>query len=352
MGVEENRVELSERNWRLALPITPRGDERAAAPVRFGGNAVHTRPRYRRGMDVISELFGLRKHFKGSPPGLLYHYTDAVGLLGLLRGETWFTHYSALNDDREGSYFLEVLARWAARGGSARRSPTWLESLLEGGLRIVSPCSTPFVFSLSARGDSLPQWRGYAADGAGYALGFDGPALTAIVRPEPLRKPISQVGCFPVLYDLDEQFAFIDKVAELVPHSPKPMVRTAHAMFIGTLLSPAFKHSAFHDECEWRLVVSCVGHTFAETQDDVEVSAQKWARDMDGWLHFRGGGPRGIVPFLKIPADMVRLTDHVREIHCGPRLHEREARQALEMLLASLNRSAKVKIRFSEVPYR
>ena len=115
-----------------------------------------------------------------TPPSLLYHYTDKNGLLGIVKhNEVWATHHQCLNDTQEylhakGLVRDEIDWRLKAANSDSRLLLDTLRSTLDGhGNEDVNL----YVASFSADGDSLPQWRAYGGQTAGFALGFWGDRL-------------------------------------------------------------------------------------------------------------------------------------------------------------------------------
>jgi Protein of unknown function (DUF2971) len=114
------------------------------------------------------------------PPKLIYHYTDDKGLYGILStGKIRFTDIFRLNDPSELKHgvgqavnLLKQMAENAPREVQEFSEPlaSFLNSNLEGIANL-------FVCSFSTADDELGQWRAYADDGRGYALGFDAASL-------------------------------------------------------------------------------------------------------------------------------------------------------------------------------
>ncbi|MEY2933296.1 MAG: hypothetical protein RL033_4045 [Pseudomonadota bacterium] len=105
-----------------------------------------------------------------APPKILYHYTDAAGLMGIIRDRCLrATHHRFLNDREEVTFgfrvavdVLDALEKDLGAGLVAS-TRAQIEELLRGDSYLA--CS-------STRHDTLSQWRAYASDGAGYCIGF------------------------------------------------------------------------------------------------------------------------------------------------------------------------------------
>lgn len=110
-------------------------------------------------------------------PPVLYHYTNDAGLKGILdTGKLWLTSIFDLNYPSELNHgfsrAVEILKTKAANGPrAAQMFPEDIETFgLKGG---VQRAAHYFISSFSSRGDDLGQWRAYADNGRGYALGFE-----------------------------------------------------------------------------------------------------------------------------------------------------------------------------------
>src|SRR5215831_10019471 len=106
----------------------------------------------------------------------LYHYTDGRGLKGIIESQTiWFTDYRHLNDPSELIHGIEMahdVMRLAANGADGRVR-LFLECLRDMfSSKNFSATLEFFIASFSRERDDLGQWRAYADNGRGYAIGF------------------------------------------------------------------------------------------------------------------------------------------------------------------------------------
>jgi hypothetical protein len=205
----------------------------------------------------------------GPPPDVLYHYTSAEGLHGIIRSrEIWATNVLYLNDASELSDAFRVLT------SELCSRPLRLGERVRFYLECIPQYSEDipldqFVTSFCQDGDLLGQWRGYGAPGTGYSIGFQASALQCAARREEnnlrgactLRK---------VQYSLDQKkemirtrIAALNEILEpianeLEPPSDEevrglaPLLQRITASF-RTAMALA-KHAAFEEEKEWRLV--------------------------------------------------------------------------------------------------
>jgi len=119
---------------------------------------------------------------KNVPP-VIYHYTDDIGLRGILEtGKLWMTDIFDLNDPSELEYGLSYAFNSLYEGvkqnvpGVSIFAERFQNFCADGEIRKIADF---FVCSFSACGNELGQWRAYADNGCGYVLGFDANALNA-----------------------------------------------------------------------------------------------------------------------------------------------------------------------------
>jgi hypothetical protein len=109
-------------------------------------------------------------------PDVLYHYTDAAGLLGIVQsGQLWASHAAFLNDSTEISYVKRVLDRARGELTGQYDQPLvgeFLRQVDELFQRLVVSKYDVYLVCFCENGDQLSQWRGYPSTGGGYAIGF------------------------------------------------------------------------------------------------------------------------------------------------------------------------------------
>jgi hypothetical protein len=284
------------------------------------------------------------------PPPMIYHYTNYTGLQGIIQsGKLWFSDIVGLNDPSELRHGLKVaIDVLKSRMDASRPEIATFASQLErfdvdAGIEAAGHF---FICCFSGDGDDLGQWRAYADDGRGYALGFETGALEdAFCRRR--GKPIPQHSTFPVTYDDAEltriQTALVDLVDPLI--SLPRRVRTGsdamhrymsdllvyHAMNVirGVMF---FKHEGYRNEREFRF-------------------QQLFRRDR----------PAPNVKYRKRPHSLIRyrefdwraLAGHsLKEIVIGPAADRIKAERFVKDCLAAFHPASAVKIVWSRIPYR
>ena len=106
---------------------------------------------------------------------LLYHYCSTPAFHAIVESHClWLSSLSLANDTMEGKLVMSTIGRLAERDGldpsSIRR--------LQDAIGIFGERMHGLGFCLSGQGDLLSQWRGYAADATGVAIGFSREYLT------------------------------------------------------------------------------------------------------------------------------------------------------------------------------
>ncbi len=256
-----------------------------------------------------------------APPALLYHYTSADGVLGILgRREMYASDLRFLNDARELTFARDVVvARLRQAADELEAHPDDDIGRVEARVNLMRNCSYEadrvsewlqiFVACFCEKGDLLSQWRGYGQT-AGYALGFDRAALeNSIGESATLRKVVYGDAAAPQLTEMTET---------IIAHPPM-----AHAGSRGMLLAehgvvPMVVHvkdSAFEEEREWRLATTRYVHDGGPGNDAVR----------------HRGGRLGITPYVSVGFDRAAL----REVRIGPGPHPGLRRDGLKSFLAS-----------------
>ena len=154
---------------------------------------------------------------------LVWHYTDAYGLLSILRGHTlWATSSRFLNDATEVSLGRDLLVDELARRRDQHATYRVLYDLITAEVAASGPSPAEFfVLSAAQHWDLLAMWRNYGGRGESYAIGLDRSApLAALVddtgdgipaAPGPLPQ-VRQRTWSPVRYGPSEQQQVVDSV--------------------------------------------------------------------------------------------------------------------------------------------
>jgi hypothetical protein len=216
---------------------------------------------------IFSPTFA--EHLRQPPPEFLYHYTSQDGLIGIVSSASlWATNINYMNDATEFSRPLGMLRDRLIRHArdcemeadsfsstdpvrsahanqrKERAYELWRHANSIGTLFICVAC-------FCENGDLLSQWRGYAAQGYGYALGFKTAILGERIAP-------SGFILGRCIYDIELQDKIINEALEYILRSGAPGDKGERFQeFLSVLRYIAlFKDTSFVQEQEWRLVPS------------------------------------------------------------------------------------------------
>ncbi len=279
----------------------------------------------------------------------LFHYTDPYGFEGIVRSKTlWATSYRWLNDAEDvrfGERVIDNVAKRLACDSTLSDEHRWLfdQFLQQHDALRLTKVTDVYIASLSEDGNLLSQWRGYAGNGAGFALGFSSLRLPQKENPD-AQLVLRLVKCLydPSIYKEEVSHVLLrlaDGIVRYIQTYARSMptldafVRKALVLMLRwtATLTPKLKHSAFAEERERRLVVIPMpGHE-------------------DELVRFRPTS-RGIVPYIPIDlADDGEMPDLTR-VNVGPTQDADSGVDSPTRLLRQLGYSAVVES--SGIPFR
>lgn len=303
-------------------------------------------------------------------PPILYHYTDAAGVAGIVNPSSWPIQYENnklaygtaaklwasdvryMNDSSELTFGARVF-RGKFESASADPAVTpelrevfgelarWFdpEALFQWGMRCFATC-------LCEKGDLLSQWRGYAGGVGGYAIGFSWEAIalnTWAFHPE---TTAMGTGTFRadlrrVAYGPDDADKAATKFIRDVVSGSQSLVRSYNGKLDVFMLAAsafrevaALKDSAFQEEHEWRLM----------TDGDVKYP-----------VNLRAGRP-GLVPYVELAVNLradpeQHLYPTIAKLVVGPGQNQLAQVAAVRELLRNHGHDPDVVVP-SKVPFR
>lgn len=138
--------------------------------------------------------------------GILYHYCPTSSFHGIVHSRSlWLSSLSLANDTMEGRLVALAIARVAKKDSL---SDEHIARLVET-VGIVEKIIDGFGFCLSEDGDLLSQWRGYAADATGVAIGFRTEYVDWLSNASK-GKALPGITLQQVTYDLDVHDAMVE----------------------------------------------------------------------------------------------------------------------------------------------
>ena len=172
---------------------------------------------FRNSSEAIMEQF--KRPWASAPaPNLIYHYTNDAGLRGILEsGKIWLNDLFEMNDPSELRHGVEhaiELTKAMAQNRSAemRFFADHFDGIRKAGIQ---RSAHYFIASFSSKGNELGQWRAYADDGNGFALGFAGnPLELGFARSS--NPGTTGVQSFSIRYNDAELHMLQERIVELI----------------------------------------------------------------------------------------------------------------------------------------
>jgi len=272
----------------------------------------------------------------------LYHYCSLETFVEIVRSnEVWLTNIFCTNDSAEHSWLLN-LAKDHLRRTVSEEQFKYLEPIIFSEEKPDLYC-----FCMSREGDSLGQWRAYADDGRGVAIGFHGEFLEGLRKKKEDGYDVLRVE--PVVYDPETQtellegrcanlFANLDAIIQSQSNrSPDDPYRDLDALIAKVRL--------------WSLAAQCKHPSFREEQEVRLIYDRSiWPKATLSQRRFRAKGDI-IVPYCALPL----LTDGgalvIAEVVFGPKSAWKENEQEARNLLLENGHDKRVHIWHSESTY-
>lgn len=280
----------------------------------------------------------LPRHSTGSDLQL-YHYTDLEGLKGILTSRSfWFTHSSSFNDPSELVYGRALVADVLRaledeESDSAARKFLRKLSNLSAGFEALG--YNVYAVSFCESDNLLSQWRAYASRGQGFSIGIRLTSDTVFYERLHNRNSATHVVLRRIVYDRREQADIVSRYVAAVLESVKKartrrersgnipevwdsvvVMQTLNVLFD---LMLSFKHPAFSEEREWRLI---------------KVLQSEFKSEL---VRFRHGDGQ-LVPYIPIYLGETRQSQlffPIVSIKVGPMLDESSWKQVLEVFAYS-----------------
>lgn len=315
-------------------------------------------PKWRR-EPQLNRLAGLARLLNVPTDESLHHYTTAAGLQGIVEQACF--HASSgyfMNDSSEVDYgcqmFAEVLQKWHEEHKDDESiGAAVLNRLLDRFSDLTQMrhiLARIYVVCFCEEPNLLSQWRTYGQNG-GYSIGFDRSALEEF-RTDATRMTITLEK---VIYNVSQQKKLLESfLADGMPELNNPEVQmefkklTAHGleMFFTMFTSVMeifalreivrFKHPAFNDEREWRLIAVPKHRSSSSGYDD------------SAFIKFKPS--HGVpTPFLELKPKETLLP--ITSVRFGPTLDKKRVEHALQLLFKKYG-YPEISIYGSDIPVR
>ncbi|HDS1578376.1 TPA: DUF2971 domain-containing protein [Stenotrophomonas maltophilia] len=267
---------------------------------------------------------------------LLYHYCSPQTFLAIIQGKKLrFSDVLAMNDFSESRWGAELLGRCLNEHGSswARR----LAAVLSSDYELAHHLSITAACCFSRRGDVLSQWRAYADDATGFAIGFD-----------PKQLKMMDARLLGVVYKQEDQTSIVRQVLKDIEgeaHRRGVDIEETSERVVDILLDAVgFKNPCFSEEDEVRSIHRIgLNHMDGGRVQPIYPNGGG-ARSAEVMFRMRGSTPVAYVD-LALPCE----DPGVRQIVVGPKA-QLDLR-AMKIFLGTLGYE-RVQIVESSVTYR
>ncbi len=315
--------------------------------------------------EIVSELQQFSFNKKTRKENTLYHYTDLNGLKGIVENQCFFSSNSAyLNDKEEFFYGLKLfktaISNYTSTSNEEEEIIAKINEVISNKLD-----SYHFVTCFSLEGDILSQWRAYANDGKGIAIGFDLNKLTESIKPK--------ATGIRIIYNDGEQKEITKKIVDITIQfykSQLSVLESLNQIELYTVIAQEaneifnkyiaqFKHRSFEEEKEYRLDLSI----------DIDLNKNRE-------LSYRVGRNNLLVPYLFLKTNFQEELEQkksnseeseesiikkikykvkalpIKEIIIGPSLDYDLNKKSIIGFLKKNGYSKNIDIKQSSVPYR
>lgn len=269
-----------------------------------------------------------------SEDDLVYHYTNAEGLIGIITsGQLWASDARFLNDAAETAFALPEVIRILQERLANEPEVSEAAEILPLAISMLNEKDRSYgayVTCFCESGDLLSQWRGYGRR-QGYAIGFDRSSISDLKFPD--QGPDS-TRLERVIYGLEPAREFLEHaIATMWPGTAGHSGTAAHYLIVWTLLPllARIKHPSFREERESRLIITPDG--MPEGNSSVQFRTSAFS----------------LVPYLRLNYPF----DAIRRIVIGPGPHLELNRLAVHQLLMSQSEPwHEISLDHSAAPYR
>jgi Protein of unknown function (DUF2971) len=252
--------------------------------------------------------------------------------------QLWATHIGYLNDSQEFRYAKKFISgvfeeRIDQSSGEIQRRLVVLQNRYHEHATIWESLNDICVVSFCEDGNLLSQWRAYAANGQGFSLGLKPAMLNSVLEWDPKLRTTCKI--VKMIYAAEAQrryvnFAVDQLLIAMENHGEQLVIERLHLAFSDMTL--CFKHGAFEEEKEWRLV--CGPHP--ERLPEVRVTNGK------------------LIPYIVIPTSREHEPPPYSEVIHGPTLDGVATIRSVQILLCHAHRDFwdDIGVSGSDVPLR
>jgi hypothetical protein len=313
---------------------------------------------------ILHQIFVNDKLNKEQPKlNTIYHYTSLNNFISIVENQTLFcTNISFLNDRREYKYGVDLLLKRINILKNDGLNSDVLDMVSEHIDLIYK--SERYVTCFSKNGDLLSQWRAYANNCKGVAIGFESMMIERKMNLYLQRKHVT--------YDVKEQTEILDELIKIMinffevykeifdwaEYGYEWLVANAIIEYLDNIIS-GYKDPSFFEEQEYRLefVIYCR----VNKKEHVEINYRASETQIIPYIKFISEYRKTEINKTKGRYADIEIDDNeifsfksrlpIKEIIIGPSLDYEINKQAIEEMLIK-NGYDDVIIKKSTIPYR
>lgn len=243
---------------------------------------------------------------------ILYHYCPLSTFPKIISNQKiWLTSYTSLNDTTETTWATNEIYS-AMNKMVTDETKEFFDELNLQFPAVNHSAGHVYVTSFSTSGDVLSQWRAYASDGSGFAIGFDSEKLGLKNHIPNMTAGDAQnsIGLIEMKYCQTEMATLIRTVLNHGISRTDLDKKSAafDSAFALKNLCRWFKNPAFEEEKEWRILYTPFIHTDAKLTERPSI----WGFLTE--MKFRDTCV-GITPYFELPFPR----DAIKEVVLGPK---------------------------------
>lgn len=284
------------------------------------------------------------EYLTSAPPPKLYHYTSGESLIEIIETQCLYaTERSYLNDPEEFHWGLSALRESFSSNVGNKYFAKYIKQMNIALDRLDKDSLPMFVLSLSANPDLLSQWRAYADNGKGVAIGLDGKVLRdragfdEFIWQGDSLDAMPKNLCFsyhllPIIYDKESRrrtlrkfldaaylhWQSLNKILGLKSDVPK-LFKSFFQLRVRELLL-SFKNPGYKEECEWRIIAT-------PTSINEKIKYRYSSLGVTPFVRLNLA-PKNELPNLRLPISKIRI---------GPNSPAKNNSLGIEMLCKSRN---------------
>lgn len=286
-----------------------------------------------------------KDHPQDQEANLIYHYTDDKGLWGILSsGNFWMTSVFNMNDPSEISHGVSLACSVFRHLASTQNQfeVEFSEKFTSIARYGIANIAKFHALSFSFHDDELSQWRSYANDGCGFAIGINKRKLENWITTQ----KSTTIGGFPIEYNSKKLEQINISLYNLLRPAllslqqlnlQQPLLNHVLKIFSVSLAvrvieaSTHFKHEGYASEAEFRILeIGSAHHNLPNQKHRLRDTEVVYYTELE-WKTF--------------------IPDAIETIMIGPGANKEKAKLYIEECL-KLHRVPNVFIQKSEIPYR